>query len=164
MRSTFVVLPCSTTKVDLIMARCEEDLVDSRKDALKAKLGAGRAKLRETIGQLGDDDWDRRTTNPEWTARDLLIHLANAEPGLLGRMGRILDGTSQLPPGFDLNVWNTRQVAKQRNAEVSRLVASLNESRQNVLRFLDELTEDQLDIRGWHGSGKEMTLAEVFAI
>jgi uncharacterized protein (TIGR03083 family) len=138
--------------------------VENRKDALKAKLAAGRAKLRETIAQLSDADWDRPTQNPEWTARDLLIHLANAEPGLLGRMRRFLDGTSQLPPGFDLNIWNNRQVAKRRNETVASLVGSLDQSREQTLAFLDGLTDEQLDLRGWHASGKEMTLREMFEI
>ena len=136
----------------------------NRKKAIRSDLAECREALLTAIDTLTADEWDRPTSNPGWSAREILVHVTQAEPGLLGRMRRILDGTSQLPPGFDLNVWNTRQVAKQRNAEVSLLVTSLNESRQNVLRFLDELTEDQLDIRGWHGSGKEMTLAEVFAI
>jgi uncharacterized damage-inducible protein DinB len=136
----------------------------NRKVALLSDLAESREALLTAIDVLAADEWDRPTSNPTWTAREILVHVSQAEPGLLGRMRRILDGTSQLPPGFDLNVWNTRQVAKQRNAEVATLVASLNESRQNILRFLDELTEEQLDIRGWHASGREMSLAEVFAI
>ena len=136
----------------------------NRKVEILSDLAESREALLTAIDTLAAEEWDRPTSNPTWSAREILVHVTQAEPGLLGRMRRILDGTSELPPGFDLNVWNTRQVAKQRNAEVSTLLASLNESRQNVLRFLDELTEDQLDIRGWHGSGKEMSLAEVFEI
>ena|SRR5579859_2450584 len=136
----------------------------NRKTAIRCDLAESREALLTAIDTLAPDEWDRPTSNSSWSAREILVHVTQAEPGLLSRMRRILDGTSELPPGFDLNVWNTRQVAKQRNAEVSALVASLSESRQAVLRFLDELTDDKLDIRGWHGSGKEMSLAEVFAI
>jgi uncharacterized protein (TIGR03083 family) len=138
--------------------------MENRKEALRLKLAAGRAKLQATIASLDDADWDRPTRNPEWTARDLLIHLANAESGLLGRMRRFLDGTSQLPPGFDLSIWNTRQVAKRQGEPVASLVAALDQSREQVLAFLDELSDDQFDIRGWHASGTEMTLAEMFEI
>ena len=138
--------------------------MDNRKDSLRAKLTEGRRELFAAIQTLSEDEWDRPTTNPAWTARDILIHLAQAEPGLLGRMRRFLDGTSQLPPGFDLNVWNTRQVAKRHGTPVAELTTSLTESRQQVLALLDQLSDEQLDVRGWHASGQEMTLQEMFEI
>jgi CTP-dependent riboflavin kinase len=61
-----------------------------------------------------------------------------------------------------VNIWNTRQVAKKRETDVASLVASLKESRENVLRFLDELADKHLAIRGWHASGAEMTLDQMF--
>jgi len=139
-------------------------VVDNRKDSLRAKLAEGRQGLAAAIQTLAEAEWDRPTSNPTWTARDILIHLAQGEPGLLGRMRRFLDGTSQLPAGFDLNIWNTRQVAKRRGTPVEELTASLTESRQQVLAFLDELSDEQLDVRGWHASGQEMTVQEMFEI
>jgi uncharacterized protein (TIGR03083 family) len=136
----------------------------NRKDTLRSELAEGREALLTAIDALAADEWDRPTSNPTWTARDILVHLTQAGTGLLGRMRRFLEGTSALPPGFDLNVWNTRQVAKLRQAEVATLLASLSESRRDTLAFLDELTDEQLDIRGWHGSGREMSLAEMFGI
>ena len=89
------------------------------------------------------DDWERRATNPEWTARDLLIHLANSEPGLLTRMQRILAGTSQMPPDFDLHRWNLRQVEKRRAQgapTVESLVAALDETAAQARRTVRVVT------------------------
>jgi uncharacterized protein (TIGR03083 family) len=135
-----------------------------RKGALRQRITAGRMALNEVIDSLGDDEWDRPTTNPEWTARDLLTHLAIAEPGLLARMRRILEGTSQLPPGFDLNTYNQRQVGKRKGEPVAALRSALGESRTQVLAFLDGLTDEQLDVWGWHASGREVTVANMFEI
>ncbi len=138
--------------------------MSQRKETLKAALAAGRTALLSAVGQLSAEDWDRPTDNPAWTARDLLIHLAVAEPGLLTRMSLFLEGRSQLPEGFDLNVWNNRQVARRRGASVESLLASLAESRQKVLAFLDEIADEQLDVRGFHASGRELSVAEMVEI
>jgi uncharacterized protein (TIGR03083 family) len=138
--------------------------MSDRKQALRDRLKAGRAALDAAILGLTDDDWDRPTSNPAWTARDLLTHLTIAEPGLLLRTRRILEGTSQLPPGFDLNVYNERQIAKRRGESVSTLRSALDESRGQLLSFLDSLDDDQFDQRGWHASGREVTVSEMFEI
>ena len=136
----------------------------NRKETLLSELAESREALLTAIDTLAPEEWDCPTSNPGWTAREILVHVTQAGTGLLARMRRFLDGTSALPPGFDLNVWNTRQVAKQRNAEVPTLVASLGESRKETLILLDQLTDEQLDLRGWHASGKEMCLMELFEI
>jgi uncharacterized protein (TIGR03083 family) len=138
--------------------------MSDRKATLRQRITAGRAALDAAIERLGDEEWDRSTTNPEWTGRDLLTHLAIAEPGLLARMRRILEGTSQLPPGFDLNIYNQRQVGKRKGETVAALRSALGESRGQVLAFLDGLTDEQLDVRGWHASGREVTVANMFEI
>jgi uncharacterized protein (TIGR03083 family) len=135
-----------------------------RRETARIRLAAGRAALDAAITRLSDDAWDRPTSNPAWTARDLLTHLTIAEPGLLLRMRRILEGTSQLPPGFDLNVYNERQITKRRGEAVATLRSSLDDSRSQVLAFLDGLSDDQFDQRGWHASGREVTVGEMFEI
>ena len=142
----------------------EETDMPDRKTTPREQITAGRAALNAAIESLRDDEWDHPTTNPEWTGRDLLTHLTIAEPGLLARMRRILEGTSQLPPGFDLNVYNQRQVGKRKGESVATLRTALGESRTQVLTFLDGLAEDQLDVRGWHASGCEVSLADMFEI
>ncbi len=133
-----------------------------RKAALRAEIEAARQELLAAIDTLADEDWDRPTVNPAWTARDLLAHLANAEPGLLTRMRRILSGTSEIPPDFDLDAYNQRLVEKRRRSTLQELVLSLAESRREVLRFLDELSDEQLDARGWNSRRQETTVAGLF--
>src|SRR5262249_16352217 len=122
--------------------------MSDRKALLLHRITAGRAALTAAIESIGDNEWDHPTSNPSWTARDLLTHLSIAEPGLLARMRRILDGTSQLPPGFDLNLYNQRQVAKRQGESVATLRAALDDSRPQVLALLDGLSDEQLDVRG----------------
>jgi uncharacterized protein (TIGR03083 family) len=131
---------------------------------LRDRLAAARQELLATVALLTDAEWDQPTANPEWTARDLLAHLAAAEPGLLERMRSILAGRSALPANFDLSLWNRRQVSRRRGTPVSDLLASLADSRRAMLDFLDQLSPDQLAVRGYHASGREMSVAEIVAI
>ena len=132
--------------------------------ALREETTAARDELMAAIESLADEDWDGPTANPGWTARDVLIHLVVSEPGNLTRMTRILEGRGELPPDWDLNRYNNRQVEKQRGASVGDLVGRLRKSRAELLVFLDGLSEDQLDVRGWHASGRELSLAEIFRV
>lgn len=134
------------------------------KQALREEMAAARFELMAAIGSLAEADWDRATANPEWTARDILTHVAVSESGNLVRMRRILEGNSALPADWDLNRYNNRQVEKRRGMAVADLVAALSQSREEALAFLDGLTAEQLDTRGWHGSGRELSLAEIFVV
>lgn len=134
------------------------------KEALREEMGAARDELMAAVGSLADGDWDRPTANPEWTARDILTHLAVAEAGNLARMKRILSGNSELPVDWDLNRYNNRQVEKRRGMPIGELVTDLGQSRETVVAFLDGLNAEQLGIRGWHGSGRELTLEEIFVV
>jgi uncharacterized protein (TIGR03083 family) len=132
-----------------------------RKAALRAQIDASRQELLTAIHAMADEEWDRPTSNPSWTARDILAHLTAAEPGLLARMRRILDGTSELPANFDLNTYNARQVEKRRASTVTEMLTSLEGSRTEMLRFLDGLSEEQLDVRGWNARRQEATVANI---
>lgn len=138
--------------------------MSERKQALRGEVIAAREELMAAIQSLGDEDWDRPTTNPAWTARDILTHLSVAEAGNLVRMKRVLEGTGQLPADWDLNRYNNRTVEKRRGAAVGDLIAALARSREELLAFLDGLSDDQLDVRGSHGSGRELTIAEMFGM
>jgi len=136
--------------------------MSERRAALRAQIEAARQDLLAAIHALTDEDWDRPTVNPAWTARDLLTHLANAEPGLLTRMRRILGGNSELPPDFDLDTYNRRLVEKRRGSTVEALISSLAESREEVLRFLEGLSDEQLDVQGWNSRRQITTVAGIF--
>lgn len=134
------------------------------KEALREEMSAARDELMAAIGSLADEEWDQPTANPEWTARDILTHLATAEAGNLARMKRILTGDSELPADWDLNRYNNRQVEKRRGMAIGELVAELGQSREAVVTFLDGLSPEQLGIRGWHASRRELTLEEIFVV
>jgi uncharacterized damage-inducible protein DinB len=102
--------------------------------------------------------------NPEWTVRDLLVHLATSERGVLQVLDGMLRGESIVPPDFDLDRWNASQVARLRGASLADLRERIVGTRQQTLALLDGLTDADLERRGRHALGREVSLGEALRI
>lgn len=137
--------------------------MSERKESLRAELETSRAYLLSVTEQIDPKRALLPTENPLWTVRDILAHLAGAEPGLQATVHRFLAG-QELPEGFSLDYWNRRQVEKRQERSVAELLASLAASREETRRLLDSLSEEQLDVPGRHAAGFETTVEGVFRI
>jgi len=89
-----------------------------------------------------------------WTVREILGHLADAEPGLLGQVSRLVAGEVTVREGFDLARWNHTAVRKRAGQPVADLLSQIEVAFQEALQFLDGLDESVLDLTGRHSSGK----------
>ncbi|MEI2690600.1 MAG: maleylpyruvate isomerase N-terminal domain-containing protein [Anaerolineae bacterium] len=100
----------------------------NRRQRIHSELAESRAYLLSVAQQIGPDQVLASSENPAWNVHDLLAHLAVAERGLQGIVQRFLAGEA-LTEGFSLDIWNQRQVAKQKERSVAELLASLALSR-----------------------------------
>ena len=132
-----------------------------RKELIRQKMEEARALLLGAVADLDDNMAVASTENPEWRVRDILAHLAMAEPGLLSTVQRFLAGTD-LPPGFDLDRWNRSQVKKRANQNIESLVLSLQTSREQAWLLLDSLSAENLDVVGTHPTGLTTTVEGLF--
>ncbi len=132
------------------------------KSDIERHLETTRAELEALMTGLRPGDLAQTTRAEEWTVKDLLAHLASAESGIHAVIQRIRKGDTQLREGFDLNIWNQRQVEKRRNATVADFLAELRASREGTDRLLAEVPEDEFPLRGTHSSGEEMSVEELF--
>jgi uncharacterized protein (TIGR03083 family) len=130
---------------------------------LRAGLEASGARTAEVLAGLREADLDC-PANPEWTVRDLLVHLATSERGVQGVLEGFLRGESIVPPDFDLDRWNASQVAKLRGLSLAELRERITTTRRGTLAILDRLTEADLERRGRHALGREVSLAETLRI
>ena len=96
--------------------------------------------------------------------RDLLIHLATSERGVQGVLEGFLRGESIVPPDFDLDRWNSGQVARLRGLSLAELKERIEQTRQATLALLDRLTDADLERRGRHALGREVSLGEALRI
>lgn len=132
------------------------------KGEIERHLEMTRAELEALMTSLSGDDLAKTTRAAEWTVKDLLAHLASAESGIHAVIQRIRKGETQLREGFDLNIWNQRQVEKRRNATVADCLAELRASREGTRRLLAAVPEEEFPLRGVHSSGEEMSVEELF--
>jgi uncharacterized damage-inducible protein DinB len=119
---------------------------------LKKRLNAAQAAMDTVLDQVGDR-WDEQVYNdgPAWTARQLLIHMAEAEHGLFGQMRSIVEtGESTVPDDFDVDRYNKRSVEKRAEMTVAEARESLERDRAAMLAWLDTLTDADLEKTGRH--------------
>ena len=130
---------------------------------LRAGLEASGARVAEVLGSLEEADLDC-PANPEWTVRDLLVHLATSERGVGQMIDGLLRGESIVPADFDLDRWNASQVARLRGLSLAELRERIISTRGATLALLDRLTEGDLERRGRHALGREVSLGEALRI
>jgi len=133
----------------------------TEKETIRQRLQAARALLLDAAAHIDETAAVASTENPNWRVRDILAHVAGAEMGLLRTAERFLAG-GELPPGFDLDLWNQRQVEKRDERSIAELIAELEASRGAVWRMLDALSPAQLAVTGAHPAGFRTNVAGIF--
>lgn len=134
-----------------------------RKRAIVEHLAKTRAALLEAVDGLSPGDWERRVyaDGGEWTVKQLLTHVASAEPGQLATGERMLAGEARLGEGFSLHIWNRRQVEKRKDRAPADLLSDLAASRQQTLAWIDRLAESDFEKSGQHARGDFITVEQL---
>lgn len=130
-------------------------------DDYRAHLADARRLLEDTMGVMTPEQWEMpvQADGEQWTARQLIIHLSTAEPGLLVQMQRTVAGEQTIPDDFDLNRWNNSRVRKGADLTPADLQARLAENRAQVLAFMDTLSEADMGKEGRHPLFGMLTIA-----
>ena len=137
--------------------------LSDRKQAIRQHLEATRATLLNAVAGLAPEDWNRPVASSEgaWTVKQALAHLAAAESGQLATGQRMLTGEARLGEGFNLDVWNQRQVAKRKDRAPADLLNDMIASRQQLLAWIEGLAEADLDKSGQHARGDMITVEQL---
>lgn len=136
---------------------------NGRKVTAVKKLQETREAFLGLARRLAEADWTQPiyTHGEKWTAGDVLRHLTDAESGMLGTMRNILAGGGGVPEDFDLDRWNRSRVAKAKEMTPSELLSQMEENREELLAFIDELEPEELDEKGRHASLRIMSIEEI---
>lgn len=137
----------------------------ARKDLIRQTILADHAASLAVLKNIPAEDWTRPVPSDEgvnWTAKDVLSHLAISEAGQLGALKRVLAGDLAVPADFDLNRYNRGSVKKRADKTVAELLAEIEAAHAQVLAQLDQTPETDLDKTGRHARGDTLTLAEFF--
>lgn len=137
----------------------------SRKEALRQQILTDHAESLAVLKSLTTEQWAAPVPSDEgaqWTARDVLAHLAVSEGGQLGQVMRLLAGEQTVPSDFDLHRFNRGSVKKRAEKTVEELLAEIEATHTQVLAALDAVAEGDFDKAGRHARGDTITVAEFF--
>ncbi len=142
------------------------DRDNGRKARLRERLAKGRAAFLETVGALSEDDLTSSCGHDsDWTAKDLIGHVAWAEAGMTAMVRAAAAGTPSIsPPDFDIDCFNASRVRRAREEGLPQLLARMEGSRQETLALLDALGDGELDRPAAHPVAGETTVEGIFKI
>lgn len=142
--------------------------MDPDKDHITQKLAATRAELLEVTRDLDRETWTQPVyahgKETEWSAMDLLRHLAWAEGGMLRLMRQIQAGEEGVPADFDLDRYNASGVKKLKDEMPAELMERLENNRHQLLDVVDTLEADDWEKKGRHGSLHILTIREILEV
>jgi uncharacterized damage-inducible protein DinB len=133
--------------------------------ALHDYVTAAHEETWAVLTHLANEDFHKHvysTGDVEWSVRDVLAHMADAERGLLGQIRRLLVGEPTVPDDFDLNRWNRSAVRKRAGQSPQEILGDLEQAHQNILAALSQVDPALLDRVGRHPSGKLLTVDGYF--
>jgi len=136
-----------------------------RKANLRQTIEADHAASLAIFSRVTTEQWTTPVPSDEgaqWTARDVLAHVAGSEAGQLGQIMRGLSGGVTVPDDFDVNRYNRRAVQKQAAVPVAELLATIEREHATVLAALDAVAETDLDLTGRHARGDTLTIEQFF--
>ncbi|HUS17691.1 MAG TPA: maleylpyruvate isomerase N-terminal domain-containing protein [Chloroflexia bacterium] len=152
--------------------------MDADKNAkLRDGLDAALSNLMAVLpGADNEPGWEIPTGEEGWTVRQMLAHLAVAEAsmnllvehairvaGAGGPASELVQTGSDGRP-FDIDFWNSRQVAKRADHPPSALRLELTETRAKTLRALKNRSLDELATAAWHPTIGATTVEGMYKI
>ncbi|MCC7361687.1 MAG: maleylpyruvate isomerase N-terminal domain-containing protein [Anaerolineales bacterium] len=138
---------------------------NSRKAQLRQTMETDHAACLAILSRVRDEQWATPVPSEEgaqWTARDVLAHMAGAEAGQLGQIQRAVAGGVTVPEDFDVNRYNRRAVQKAAGVSVADHLTTIERDYRAVLAELDKVTDSDLDKTGRHARGDTLTVEQFF--
>ncbi|MBI5303074.1 MAG: DinB family protein [Chloroflexi bacterium] len=134
-------------------------------DPLVSKLKEAHTILERTLAPLTDEQAIAITVTSEWSVKDAVAHLAGANRGMFGIAQRAARGEDpKLPAGYDNDTYNARQVAKRKEQTLAQIRAELDVTLNEMLAFLETVTQAQMDLQGEHPVFGEVKLKDLLVI
>ena len=87
---------------------------------------------------------------PAWNARELLAHFVSAETAFHELIEDILAGGNGAPEGFDIDVFNQRQVLLLGDIPASELIEQFQQVRRQTVQMVEKLDPELLDRTARH--------------
>lgn len=130
---------------------------------LQTKLAENRTALFTLLNGLTDGQWKTAVFSEDtiWTVADMVRHLEGAERSMIALMAGIQQGSEGAPEDFDLARFNASRIKKAKEKQIPELMEAMEKNREDLLVFMDSLTEEDWQKKGRHGSLHIMTIEEI---
>ncbi len=128
------------------------------------KLAKQREQLIAVVGALPEEAMERAVEG-EWSIRDCLTHLANAEEDHCRVIAVAVRGDgARLPASLDLDEHNRQRLAQRGRLERDDILAAMAAQRERTEALFNRLSEEQLELAVRHPALGDMTVAKIFRI
>jgi hypothetical protein len=129
--------------------------------ALLERFASGADDVTEAVAGASDDDLDRRPPSGEWTAREIVHHVADSESMAYIRLRRLIAEDQPIIHGYDEPEW-ARRLHYDRPIEASLAVARA--VRAASLELLRSLTPAEWERSGTHSESGAYSVDRWLAI
>ena len=133
----------------------------SDRSALLERYATGAGAVDAAVDRISDEELDRRPPSGEWTAREIVHHLADSESMAYIRLRRLIAEDDPVIAGYDEPAW-ARRLHYERPIETS--LAVVRAVRTASLELLHALTSDEWTRAGTHSEGGAYTVERWLAI
>ena len=132
-----------------------------REDAV-AVLGEGYARVRDLIGALSDEEFERPATigGGDWSAKDLVAHLTTWEELAIRSLEEFRrgetpwveteDGPFSAPPTGKVDAFNAETVAEKRTRPAADVRHDAERVHADLLAAILELTDEEWGARAFY--------------
>jgi hypothetical protein len=130
-----------------------------RRDEIAAELEKGLAETVSFFKSLSPGELRAQVyqDGAQWSVQQVLAHFAAIEQSMHRLFKDILAGGPGAPPDFDFERYNLSQTRKYDGLTLDELIDRFTEVRQETIRIVREMREDDLDREGvhaFHGHGR----------
>lgn len=130
-----------------------------RRSAIADELERNLSETVTLFQSLGPEELDTQlyTDGAKWTVRQVLAHFIAIERSMQWLFKNILSGGPGAPPDFDFERFNRSQTPKFDGLSLAELIERFESVRQETLRIVRGMKEEDLDREGlhaFHGRGK----------
>lgn len=135
------------------------------KAQLKDTLEASAAYIARVLDRVGDR-WEQQIypDGLQWNARQVLIHIVEADRGHNFQAMTIAEGKEAIPADFDVERYNARTTEKFAAKTADEARAELATHHQALLAWLDTVDDAKLNLEGRHASGAIMTVRNIIRL
>ena len=133
---------------------------DAHADAYE-RFVRGPSLVREALAGTGPATLNRRPPGQDWSMRDVVIHLADAELVRAVQIRLALAGDEADLPAFDADLWKRKLLYVFRDPEAA--LSGFQQVRYGTAELLRECAPDAWERAGSHPELGTVTVAELVA-